>query len=99
MFVFYVLLKCVRYRVFARRGVLHKFWCGMILTDIVLVIRNCFKNEIRILEIIMNLLHEIVHFICDCLIFTFFYVNRKKDWFHANFRFSVFDGFTRFGMP
>ena len=31
-------------------------------------------------------------------IFTFFYINRRKYWFRANFRFSVFDGFTRFGM-
>ena len=32
------------------------------------------------------------------LIFTFFYVSRRKYWFRANFRFPVFDGFTRFGM-
>ena len=31
-------------------------------------------------------------------IFTFFYISRKKYWFCANFRFPVFDGFTRFGM-
>ena len=30
--------------------------------------------------------------------FTFFYINRRKYWFRANFRFPVFDGFTRFGM-
>ena len=32
------------------------------------------------------------------LIFTFFYISRRKYWFRANFRFPVFDGFTRFGM-
>ena len=31
-------------------------------------------------------------------IFTFFYISRRKYWFGANFRFPVFDGFTRFGM-
>ena len=30
--------------------------------------------------------------------FTFFYISRRKYWFRANFRFPVFDGFTRFGM-
>ena len=32
------------------------------------------------------------------LIFTFFYVSRRKYWFRANIRFLVFDGLTRFGM-
>ena len=32
------------------------------------------------------------------LLFTFFYVSRRKYWFRANFRFPVFDGFTPFGM-
>ena len=31
-------------------------------------------------------------------IFTFFYINRWKYWFHANFRFLVFDGCTCFGI-
>ena len=31
-------------------------------------------------------------------LFTFFYVSRRKYWFRANFRFPVFDGFTRCGM-
>ena len=29
---------------------------------------------------------------------TFFYLNRRKYWFRANFRFPVFDGFVRFGI-
>ena len=29
---------------------------------------------------------------------TFFYISRRKYWFRANFRFPVFNGFTRFGM-
>ena len=29
---------------------------------------------------------------------TFFYVNRRKYWFRANFRLPFFDRFTRFGM-
>ena len=32
------------------------------------------------------------------LVFTFFYISRRKYWFHANFQFPVFNGFTRFGM-
>ena len=36
--------------------------------------------------------------IIDEIIFTFFYISRRKYWFRANFRFPVFDGFTRFGM-
>ena len=36
--------------------------------------------------------HSLVSFI------TFFYVSWRKYWFRANFRFPVFDGFTRFGM-
>ena len=31
-------------------------------------------------------------------LFTFFYVNRRKYCFRENFRFPVFDRFTRFGM-
>ena len=31
-------------------------------------------------------------------IFTLFYTNRRKYWFHANFRFLFFDRFTCFGM-
>ena len=30
---------------------------------------------------------------------TFFYINRRKYWFCPNFWLSVFDGFTRFGIP
>ena len=30
--------------------------------------------------------------------FTFFYVNRRKYWFHKNFQLPVYGGFTRFGM-
>ena len=33
------------------------------------------------------------------MFFTFFYISRRKFWFRANFRFPVFDGFTRFGCP
>ena len=29
---------------------------------------------------------------------AFFYINRRKYWFRANFRFPVFDEITRFGM-
>ena len=29
---------------------------------------------------------------------TFFHISRRKYWFRANFRFLIFDGFTRFGM-
>ena len=31
-------------------------------------------------------------------VFTFFYINRRNNWFCENFRFSVFGGFTRFGI-
>ena len=31
-------------------------------------------------------------------VFTFFYINRRKYWFHENIRFSVFDAFTRLGI-
>ena len=30
--------------------------------------------------------------------FTFFYINRRKYWFRANFRLPIFDGLTRFEM-
>ena len=39
-----------------------------------------------------------VDFLFIFIIFTLFYINRRKYWFRANFRFPVFDGFTRFRM-
>ena len=53
--------------------------------------RNYFKGkEKNRKEAYLNI--ELFHFL------TFFYIDRRKYWFRANFRFPVFDRFTRFGM-
>ena len=41
---------------------------------------------------------NIINDLIVIIFITFFYINRRKYWFRANFRFPVFDVFTCFGV-
>ena len=57
----------------------------------------CDKNTTSEYLLLLFLIKAMI-IINQTLIITFFYISRRKYWFRANFRFPVFDGFTRFGM-
>ena len=67
---------------------------------IVISVFGNFGHPIVLLNIILPIHYSKVFFrtMAHSLVFTFFYINRRKYWFRANFRFPVFDGFTPFRM-
>ena len=55
-------------------------------------------RAVKAMNKLLQCLTLFVSKVLDIVLFTFFYINRRKYCFRANFRFVAFDGFTRFGM-